>query len=106
MNRRASTYHAASAEIALRTLKGLAEALTVVESRPVATAMQRQVHLNLLRNLRRAIERPGGFELGMRLAPYFPPVADMLDDIGLDAGLRNRARHFPELDRLLLRLAD
>jgi hypothetical protein len=29
----------------------------------------------------------------------------MLEDFGLDARLRHRARYFPELDRLLLRLS-
>ena len=103
MNTRASSYHAASAEIAFRTIEGLAESLTVIESRPIATAIQRKAHLNLLRNLRRAIERPGGMEIGLRLACY-QPVADMLVDIGLDARLRHRSRYFPELDRLVRRL--
>jgi hypothetical protein len=66
--------------------------------------MQRQVHMNLLRNLRRAIERPGGLEIGVRLAPFSQPVADMLADIDLDARLRHRSRYFPELERLVQRL--
>ena len=104
MNTRASSYHAASAEIAFRTIEGLAESLTVIESRPIATAIQRKTHLNLLRNLRRAIERPGGLELGLRLGACYQPVADMLEDIVLDARLRHRSRYFPELDRLVQRL--
>ena len=104
MNPRASSYHAASAEIAFRTIQGLARSLTVMETRPITSAMQRQVHRNLLRNLRRAIERPGGLDLGLRLASSFPPVADLLEDIGLDARLRHRSLYLPELDRLMQRL--
>jgi hypothetical protein len=104
MNLRASSYHAASAEIKFRTIKGLAESLTVMESRPITSAMQRQVHRNLLCNLRRAIERPGGLEPGLRLASSFRVVADMFEDIALDARLQHRSLYFPELDRLVQRL--
>lgn len=88
-----------------KSLKFLAEAVQLLQSRPCQHRMHFTVYRKLLDELRTAVARPRARRHAERLAATHLPIAEALEDLMLDAMLARRASDCPELDALLRRLA-